>query len=76
MNALAWHGSSSKQKSDMLAAQTADGDLRIWSIPKNSSQGDPPSIIRVLHRPEYDKISGPCWFGWSKMGRIVQYSDK
>lgn len=75
MNALAWHGSSSKQKSDMLAAQTADGDLRIWSIPK-TSHSDPPNIIRVLHRPENDKISGPCWFGWSKMGRIVQYSDK
>ena len=59
----------------MLAAQTADGDLRIWSIPK-TAQHDPPSIIRVLHRPENDKISGPCWFGWSKMGRIVQYSDK
>lgn len=29
---LAWHASSTKQKSDMLATQTADGDLRVWSV--------------------------------------------
>jgi hypothetical protein len=74
LNKLAWHGSSSKQKSDMLAAQTVDGDLRVWSIPKTAT-GDSPSIIRVLSRSENDRITGANWFGWSKMGRIVQYSE-
>jgi len=73
ISALAWHGSSSKQKSEMLATQTADGDLRVWSIPKGPHT-DSPSIIRVLNRSE-NRSLGPCWFGWSKMGRIVQYSE-
>jgi WD40 repeat protein len=71
---LAWHGSSSKQKSDMLATQTADGDLRVWSVPKAPSS-DAPMIIRVLTRSE-GRESGHCWFAWSKNGRIVQYSDR
>jgi WD40 repeat protein len=70
---LAWHGSSSKQKTDMLATQTADGDLRVWSVPK-VQHGELPNIIRVLQRPE-SQPSGPCWFAWSKNGRIVQYTD-
>jgi hypothetical protein len=74
LNKLAWHGSSSKQKSDMLGAQTVDGDLRVWSIPKMHG-GDQPSIIRVLSRSENDHTTGSCWFGWSKMGRIVQYTN-
>ncbi|KAB2575032.1 hypothetical protein BFW01_g11991 [Lasiodiplodia theobromae] len=70
---LAWHGSSSKQKSEMLATQTCDGDLRVWSVPKAPSS-DPPCVIRILNRSE-NRESGPCWFGWSKNGRIVQYSE-
>ncbi|KAE9989224.1 hypothetical protein EG327_002961 [Venturia inaequalis] len=73
LSRLAWHGSSSKQKSDMLAAQTIDGDLRVWSIPKTPN-GETPSVIRVLSRTENDRASGLNWFGWSKMGRIIQYS--
>ncbi|KAF1817208.1 hypothetical protein P152DRAFT_11375 [Eremomyces bilateralis CBS 781.70] len=73
INGLAWHGSSSKQKSEMLASQTADGDLRVWSIPKSPSP-DPPTVIRVLNRSE-NRIIAPCWFAWSKLGRIVQYSE-
>jgi hypothetical protein len=70
---LAWHGSSSKQKSDMLASQTADGDLLVWSVPKVQS-GDQPSIIRELGTFQG---RGPCqcWFGWSKTGRIVQFQE-
>lgn len=71
---LAWHGSSSKQKSEMLAAQTADGDLRVWSIPKQPHTGDVPCVIRVLNQKE-TREPGPCWFAWSKNGRIVQYSE-
>ncbi|PIA89513.1 hypothetical protein CB0940_07396 [Cercospora beticola] len=70
---LAWHGSSSKQKTDMLATQTADGDLRVWSVPKGQ-HGEVPNIIRVLQRAEVPQ-RGPCWFAWSKNGRIVQYAD-
>ncbi|GAB7361712.1 hypothetical protein MBLNU230_g1759t1 [Neophaeotheca triangularis] len=70
---LAWHGSSSKQKTDMLATQTLDGDLRVWSIPKVPYQ-DSPNIIRILSRADVLQ-PGPCWFAWSKNGRIVQYAD-
>lgn len=68
---LAWHGSSSKQRTEMLATQTADGDLRVWSVPKGPGQ-DAPTIIRALGRSEMPQ-PGPCWFAWSKNGRLVQY---
>ncbi len=70
---LAWHGSSSKQKTDMLATQTMDGDLRVWSVPK-APHSEQPNIIRVLQRADVPS-SGPCWFAWSKNGRIVQYAE-
>ncbi|KAK4544982.1 hypothetical protein LTR36_003887 [Oleoguttula mirabilis] len=70
---LAWHGSSSKQKTDMLATQTSDGDLRVWSVPKVPHQ-EAPTIIRVLQRAE-TQAPGPCWFAWSKNGRIVQHAE-
>ncbi|KAF1930930.1 uncharacterized protein M421DRAFT_99495 [Didymella exigua CBS 183.55] len=71
---LAWHGSSSKQKSEMLAAQASDGDLRVWSVPKSSHGGDAPCVIRVLNKSD-QREPGPCWFSWSKNGRIVQYTE-
>ncbi|KAF2276235.1 uncharacterized protein EI97DRAFT_53004 [Westerdykella ornata] len=71
---LAWHGSSSKQKSEMLAAQTSDGDLRVWSVPKVAHSGDTPCVIRILNKSE-QREPGPCWFAWSKNGRIVQYTE-
>ncbi|CAN9149946.1 WD domain-containing protein [Alternaria alternata] len=71
---LAWHGSSSKQKSEMLAAQTSDGDLRVWSVPKAQHGSDAPCVIRVLNQKE-QREPGPCWFAWSKNGRIVQYTE-
>ncbi|KAF1975084.1 hypothetical protein BU23DRAFT_567059 [Bimuria novae-zelandiae CBS 107.79] len=71
---LAWHGSSSKQKSEMLAAQTSDGDLRVWSIPKAAHGGDTPCVIRILNKSD-QREPGPCWFAWSKNGRIVQYTE-
>ncbi|KAK3117019.1 hypothetical protein LTR53_002040 [Teratosphaeriaceae sp. CCFEE 6253] len=75
INGLAWHGSSSKQRTDMLATQNADGDLRVWSVPKAMSHADaPPTIIRVLQRAELSN-PGPCWFAWSKNGRIVQHAE-
>jgi WD40 repeat protein len=71
---LAWHGSSSKQKSEMLAAQTSDGDLRVWSVPKAPHGSDAPCVIRVLNQKD-QREPGPCWFAWSKNGRIVQYTE-
>ncbi|OQO00268.1 hypothetical protein B0A48_14055 [Cryoendolithus antarcticus] len=70
---LAWHGSSSKQKTDMLATQTLHGDLRVWSVPKAPYQ-EAPSVIRVLSRPEFQQPA-PCWFAWSKNGRLVQHVE-
>ncbi|KAI9837673.1 MAG: hypothetical protein M1837_002715 [Sclerophora amabilis] len=70
---LAWHASSSKQKSDMLATQTEDGDLRVWSISKYPN-GELPKVVRVLRRSENYK-PGPNWLGWSKNGRVIQYTD-
>jgi hypothetical protein len=71
---LSWHGSSSRQKSDMLATQTTDGDLRVWSIPKIAVAGETPNIIRILSRLETGNL-GSCWFTWSRNGRIIQHKD-
>ncbi|OBT60821.1 hypothetical protein VE03_09797 [Pseudogymnoascus sp. 23342-1-I1] len=71
---LAWHASSSRQKSDMLATQTHDGDLRVWSIAKSPSSNDSAKVVRVLKRNE-NSIPGPNWLAWSKNGRIIQYSE-
>lgn len=70
---LSWHGSASRQKTDMLATQTSNGDLRVWSVPKGQ-QHEQPTIIRVLQRAELH-AAGPCWFAWSKNGRIVQHVE-
>jgi hypothetical protein len=70
---LAWHASSSKQKSDMLAVQCEDGDLRVWSIAK-PVVADVPKTIRVLERGDHVH-GGTNWIAWSKNGRIIQYSQ-
>ncbi|KAL8782298.1 MAG: hypothetical protein Q9213_005491 [Squamulea squamosa] len=70
---LAWHASSTKQKSDMLAIQTLDGDLRIWSIAKPPT-AETPKVIRMLKRT--DSVNqGPNWIAWSKNGRVLQYAE-
>lgn len=71
---LAWHASSSRQKSDMLATQTNDGDLRVWSVAKSPTSNDTAKVVRVLKRTENFQ-TGPNWLGWSKNGRIVQFSE-
>lgn len=71
---LAWHASSSRQKSDMLAVQTNDGDLRVWSVAKSFNSDDPAKVVRILRRTE-NYLNGPNWMGWSKNGRIIQYSE-
>ncbi|KAI0832966.1 hypothetical protein F5Y06DRAFT_301384 [Hypoxylon sp. FL0890] len=71
---LAWHASSSRQKSDMLAVQTNDGDLRVWSVAKSFNSDDPAKVVRILKRTE-NYQNGPNWMGWSKNGRIIQYSE-
>ena len=70
---LAWHASSSKQKSDMLATQTLDGDLRVWSIAKPAT-AEPPKTIRILKRGD-NVEPGLNWLAWSKNGRVLQFSD-
>ncbi|ORY55090.1 uncharacterized protein BCR38DRAFT_357144 [Pseudomassariella vexata] len=71
---LAWHASSARQKADMLAVQTNDGDLRVWSVAKSSNSNDPAKVVRILKRTEKYE-NGPNWMGWSKNGRIIQYSE-
>ncbi|KAH1286401.1 hypothetical protein KXW42_008059 [Aspergillus fumigatus] len=70
---LAWHASSSKQKSDMLATLSFNGDLRVWSISKPPGK-EAPRVIRVLKRSDSSSAE-PKWMAWSKNGRIVQYLD-
>ena len=71
---LAWHASSSKQKSDMLATLSANGDLRVWSVAKPAGK-DAPRVIRVLKRSDTSSTTEPKWMAWSKNGRIVQYLE-
>ncbi|KAE8419719.1 hypothetical protein BDV36DRAFT_131051 [Aspergillus pseudocaelatus] len=71
---LAWHASSSKQKSDMLATLSANGDLRVWSVAKPAGK-DVPRVIRVLKRSDTSSSTEPKWMAWSKNGRIVQYLE-
>ncbi|KYK55357.1 uncharacterized protein DCS_07320 [Drechmeria coniospora] len=71
---LGWHASSPRQISDMLAVQTLEGDLRVWSVAKSHSANDPAKVVRILRRGE-SVATGPNWMGWSKNGRIIQFSD-
>lgn len=71
---LNWHASSSRQKSDMLATQTHNGDLRVWSVAKSYNAEDPAKVVRILKRAE-SMSDGPNWMGWSKNGRIIQFSE-
>ncbi|CAI7619247.1 unnamed protein product [Penicillium manginii] len=70
---IAWHASSSKQKSDMLATQASNGDLRVWSVAKPPGK-ESPRVIRVLKRSD-STSEDPKWMSWSKNGRIVQYLE-
>lgn len=71
---LNWHASSSRQKSDMLAVQTNDGDLRVWSVSKAYNSADPAKVVRILKKSE-NYIAGANWMSWSKNGRIIQFSE-
>ncbi|KAL4894965.1 hypothetical protein BDV59DRAFT_158667 [Aspergillus ambiguus] len=71
---MSWHASSSKQKSDMLASLSSDGDLRVWSVSKPAGK-EAPRVIRVLKRSDASSSSEPKWMAWSKNGRIIQYLD-
>ncbi|KAL2793746.1 hypothetical protein BJX66DRAFT_219488 [Aspergillus keveii] len=71
---LAWHASSSKQKSDMLATMSANGDLRVWSVAKPPGK-EAPRVIRNLKRSDASSSSEPKWMAWSKNGKIIQYLD-
>lgn len=58
----------------MLAAQSQGGDLKVWSIKKDSADTSP-RIIRQLHgaeNPEQTK----AWFAWSKSGRLIQHFEE
>jgi hypothetical protein len=71
---LAWHASSTKSKSDMLATQTRSGDLRVFSVAKSHNADEQAKVVRILKRAD-NFSDGPNWMGWSKNGRVIQYSD-
>ncbi|TQV94831.1 WD domain-containing protein [Cordyceps javanica] len=71
---LSWHASSSRQKSEMLAVQKHDGDLRVWSVTKAYNIEDPAKVVRILRKAEAIE-KGSNWMGWSKNGRVIQFSD-
>lgn len=58
----------------MLAVQTSDGHLQVWSVPKLYNVGDSARRIRHLGLTK-DPVGGPNWMDWSKSGRIIQYSN-
>lgn len=58
----------------MLAVQTHDGDMRVWSVSKSYNADDPAKVVRILRRREH-ATAGANWMGWSKNGRIIQFSD-
>lgn len=72
---LSWHASSSRQKSEMLAVQKHDGDLRVWSVTKAYNIEDPAKVVRILRKAEALE-NGSNWMGWSKNGRVIQFSDR
>ncbi len=57
----------------MLATQTVDGDLRVWSVSKPPNT-ETPKILRILKRRD-NVEPGLHWCAWSKNGRILQYSE-
>lgn len=57
----------------MLATQTVDGDLRVWSVSKPPSS-DMPKTLRILKRRD-NVEPGLHWCAWSKNGRVLQYTD-
>lgn len=59
----------------MLAVQTNDGDLRVWSVAKSYSNDEPAKVVRILKRTE-NYQNAPNWMGWSKNGRIIQFSER
>lgn len=58
----------------MLATQTQNGDLRVWSVTKSYNAEDPAKVVRILKKSD-SLLDGPNWMGWSKNGRIIQFSD-
>ena len=58
----------------MLASQTHDGDLRVWSVAKSFNAEDPAKVVRVLKKSE-NLLTGPNWMSWSKNGRIIQFAE-
>lgn len=59
----------------MLAVQKHDGDLRVWSVAKSYSMEDPAKVVRILRKTEALE-KGSNWMGWSKNGRVIQFSDR
>jgi hypothetical protein len=46
----------------------------VWSVSKTFNSEDPAKVVRLLKRTE-NYLAGPNWMGWSKNGRIIQFSE-
>lgn len=62
-----------EDKSDVLAVQTANGNLSIWGITKQPGSRAPRSIRQVTW-PITDHVS-PIWIAWSKDGNVLRYRE-
>lgn len=74
MTGIQWHASPPKMKTDMLATQTADGDARVWAIPKEDKTASC-TAVRMLSETA-GVARGPNWLAWSRNGRIVQFIER
>ncbi|OQV09036.1 hypothetical protein CLAIMM_13218 [Cladophialophora immunda] len=70
---LTFHRPSSESDNYILAGQTANGDLRVWAIPKLVIT-DTPRVIRLV-RGSTSNTPSRHWISWSRNGRIVQFSE-
>ncbi|KAF9786523.1 hypothetical protein IL306_002721 [Fusarium sp. DS 682] len=57
----------------MLAVQTHNGYVRVWSVPKVYRKNDPAKVRSTLKRADNHCV-GRQWMGWSKDGHIMQFS--
>src|SRR3569833_1008240 len=73
---LAWHISSPRRSSLLLAGQMDSGDVRVWSVPRKPNPlVQQPKVVRFLPKTK-GYHQGFNWMAWSKNGHIIQHSGR